>query len=118
MAGTKRSASEMMGPRGLSVGLAPLATAPAESAAAGGPPAAAGDAPPVVVALTDTRVKTIKASADGRTEAQRRHDEALAAQKTRRIGKLAEKSHREKIDGLNQYLAKIPEHYDLFRVRA
>ena len=113
MAGTKRGAAELMGPRGLAIGIAPPPTAAGEPAAA---LAATEGGAALVVALSDTRVKTIKANADGRTEAQRRHDEVLAQQKSRRIGKLAEKSHREKIDSLNQYLAKIPEHYDLFRI--
>lgn len=105
----------MMGPRGLSVGLAPRAAVTSE---VGAPTTEAEDVsgPAVVVALSDTPVATIKASADGRTAAQRAHDEALKKQRTSRVQKVAAKSHREKIDDLNNYLAKIPEHYDLFRI--
>jgi hypothetical protein len=29
---------------------------------------------------------------------------------------MAAKSHREKIEAMNEYLAKLPEHNDLFRI--
>lgn len=52
--------------------------APEDGVAGASSSSAAAAAPPAVVALTDTPIETIKAHPDGRTPAQRAHDEALA----------------------------------------
>jgi protein FAM32A len=54
--------------------------------------------------------------ADTRTEAQRRHDAAMAAREAARIKALAAKSHRERVDEFNAHLASLSEHHDIPKV--
>lgn len=54
--------------------------------------------------------------ADTRTEAQRRHDAAMAAREAARIRALAAQSHRERVDAFNAHLASLSEHHDIPKV--
>eukprot|EP00245_Coleochaete_scutata_P007222 TRINITY_DN22358_c0_g1_i1.p1 TRINITY_DN22358_c0_g1~~TRINITY_DN22358_c0_g1_i1.p1 ORF type:complete len:125 (-),score=40.50 TRINITY_DN22358_c0_g1_i1:57-431(-) len=56
------------------------------------------------------------AQEDHRTEAEKRYDEQLAKIEARRVGRSAEKSHREKVEDFNKYLANLSEHYDIPKV--
>ena len=76
----------------------------AAAAAQGG--TAAGEAPP----------PSLRAAPDRRTEAERRHDERVAKEEQRLIAKMAAKTHREKVQEFNVYLAKLSEHHDIPRV--
>ncbi len=53
---------------------------------------------------------------DTRTDAQRRHDEAMAAREAARIRELAAKSHRERVAEFNDKLAAMSEHHDIPKV--
>ena len=53
---------------------------------------------------------------DHRTPAERRYLEQLAALELKKATKLAKKSHREKIEDFNNYLANMTEHYDIPKV--
>jgi protein FAM32A len=54
--------------------------------------------------------------ADTRTDAQRRHDAAMAAREAARIKALAAQSHRERVDAFNAHLASLSEHHDIPKV--
>ena len=56
------------------------------------------------------------APVDGRTEAQRRHDEIVAAREAERIAALASKSHQERVAEFNEKLAQLSEHHDIPKV--
>ena len=85
----------------------PAAEAAAAQAAAAQGGAAAGDVPPQ---------PPLRAAPDRRTEAERRHDERVAKEEQRLIAKMAAKTHREKVQDFNVYLAKLSEHHDIPRV--
>ena len=53
---------------------------------------------------------------DNRTDAQKRHDAALAAREAARIRDLAAKSHRERVAEFNDKLAAMSEHHDIPKV--
>ena len=53
---------------------------------------------------------------DHRTPAERRYLEQLAALELKKATKLAKKSHREKVEDFNKYLANMTEHYDIPKV--
>jgi protein FAM32A len=53
---------------------------------------------------------------DTRTPAERRYEESLAKREKDRIGKMAQKSHRERIEEFNQKLTNMSEHYDIPKV--
>eukprot|EP00899_Mesostigma_viride_P026708 jgi/Mesvir1/7221/Mv19039-RA.1 len=53
---------------------------------------------------------------DHRTAAEKRYDEQMAAVEEKRVAKLASKTHREKVEQYNQYLAGLSEHYDIPKV--
>ena len=53
---------------------------------------------------------------DTRTDAQRRHDAAMAAREAARIRELAAKSHRERVAEFNDKLAAMSEHHDIPKV--
>uniref|UniRef100_A0A061R2H3 Protein FAM32A n=1 Tax=Tetraselmis sp. GSL018 TaxID=582737 RepID=A0A061R2H3_9CHLO len=57
-----------------------------------------------------------KQEIDVRTEAEKKHDEMLAKREEELIRKMAEKSHKDKIKEMNDYLSKLSEHYDIPRV--
>ncbi|KAJ1964911.1 hypothetical protein H4R35_007106, partial [Dimargaris xerosporica] len=48
-----------------------------------------------------------------KTEAERKFDEIQQKRKMERIAKFAEKSHRERVAELNDYLNNLSEHYDI-----
>ncbi|KAL3700754.1 hypothetical protein R1sor_018776 [Riccia sorocarpa] len=50
---------------------------------------------------------------DHRTPAEKKYDEQRILLETRRLAKVASKSHRQKIEEFNQYLANLSEHYDI-----
>ncbi|KAL2641939.1 hypothetical protein R1flu_009526 [Riccia fluitans] len=53
---------------------------------------------------------------DHRTPAEKKYDEQNMMLETRRLAKVASKSHRQKIEEFNQYLANLSEHYDIPKV--
>lgn len=55
-------------------------------------------------------------TADRRTEAEKKLDAHFSKYEAERAKKEAGKSHRDKIRDLNEKLASMTEHYDLFRV--
>ena len=85
----------------------PAADAAAAQGAAAQGGSAAGDVPPP---------PQPRAAPDRRTEAERRHDERVAKEEQRLIAKMAAKTHREKVQDFNVYLAKLSEHHDIPRV--
>lgn len=56
------------------------------------------------------------AALDTRTPAQRAFDEVQRKRMLEEAKKLASKSHRERVEELNEKLKKAPEHNDLFRI--
>ncbi len=58
------------------------------------------------------------AAAVGRTPAQLRFEATQRARMEEAAAKAATKSHREKIEGLNKLLEKLPEHNDLFKIQS
>jgi protein FAM32A len=64
----------------------------------------------------DAQAPSVQAAPDRRTEAERRHDERVAKEEQRLIAKMAAKTHREKVQDFNVYLAKLSEHHDIPRV--
>jgi len=54
--------------------------------------------------------------ADRRTEAERRYEERLREVEYKAMSKQAAKSHRERIKDFNEYLSKLSEHHDLFKI--
>jgi len=57
-----------------------------------------------------------EAEIDTRTPAERRYEESLARREKDRIGKMAQKSHRERIEEFNLRLTNMSEHYDIPKV--
>ena len=57
-----------------------------------------------------------KAGEDRRTEAERRHDEAVAAREAERVARLAAQSHRDRVAAFNAHLATLSEHHDIPKV--
>uniref|UniRef100_A0A0D6R7W0 Protein FAM32A-like n=1 Tax=Araucaria cunninghamii TaxID=56994 RepID=A0A0D6R7W0_ARACU len=53
---------------------------------------------------------------DHRTPAEKRYDEQRQQLDVKRLAKLANKSHRDRIEDFNQYLANLSEHYDIPKV--
>ena len=53
---------------------------------------------------------------DRRTDAERRHDEAVAAREAERVAKLASQSHRDRVAAFNAHLATLSEHHDIPKV--
>eukprot|EP00455_Lapot_gusevi_P039098 TRINITY_DN4381_c0_g1_i1.p1 TRINITY_DN4381_c0_g1~~TRINITY_DN4381_c0_g1_i1.p1 ORF type:complete len:112 (+),score=31.76 TRINITY_DN4381_c0_g1_i1:67-402(+) len=53
---------------------------------------------------------------DRRTKAERRFEEAVAKREAELIEKKITKTHRQKIEEFNQYLANMSEHYDIPKV--
>lgn len=54
---------------------------------------------------------------DRRTEAEKKYDERYEKDiKARQMKKMAGKSHRERIKDFNEYLSKLSEHHDLFKI--
>ncbi|KAH6558797.1 hypothetical protein KP509_1Z045100 [Ceratopteris richardii] len=53
---------------------------------------------------------------DHRTPAEKRYHEQRQKLEAARLAKLASKSHRERIEEFNQYLANLSEHYDIPKV--
>eukprot|EP01018_Ginkgo_biloba_P025151 Gb_27585 [translate_table: standard] len=53
---------------------------------------------------------------DHRTAAEKRYDEQREQLDVKRLAKLANKSHRHRIEEFNQYLANLSEHYDIPKV--
>jgi protein FAM32A len=55
-------------------------------------------------------------AADRRTPAERKFDEIQAKREAERVAKLASKSHRDRVNDFNAYLANLSEHHDIPRV--
>jgi len=53
---------------------------------------------------------------DRRTDAERRHDEAVAAREAERVARLASQSHRDRVAAFNAHLATLSEHHDIPKV--
>ncbi|KAL2650986.1 hypothetical protein R1flu_019114 [Riccia fluitans] len=53
---------------------------------------------------------------DHRTPAEKKYHEQRMVLETKRLAKVASKSHRQKIEEFNQYLANLSEHYDIPKV--
>ncbi|XP_024387501.1 uncharacterized protein [Physcomitrium patens] len=53
---------------------------------------------------------------DHRTPAEKRYHEQKAKLEARRLTKVATKSHRQRVEEFNQYLANLSEHYDIPKV--
>lgn len=53
---------------------------------------------------------------DQLTPAERRYLEQKERIDSHRLAKTADKSHRDRISGFNQYLANLSEHYDIPKV--
>ncbi|MCO5553515.1 hypothetical protein L7F22_007037 [Adiantum nelumboides] len=53
---------------------------------------------------------------DHRTPAEKRYLEQKLELEAKRLAKVASKSHRERIEEFNQYLANLSEHYDIPKV--
>jgi protein FAM32A len=53
---------------------------------------------------------------DHRTPAEKVYDEQRTRLEMKRLAKVASKSHRQKIEEFNQYLANLSEHYDIPKV--
>eukprot|EP00036_Acanthoecidae_sp_10tr_P009359 CAMPEP_0182925926 /NCGR_PEP_ID=MMETSP0105_2-20130417/10736_1 /TAXON_ID=81532 ORGANISM="Acanthoeca-like sp., Strain 10tr" /NCGR_SAMPLE_ID=MMETSP0105_2 /ASSEMBLY_ACC=CAM_ASM_000205 /LENGTH=122 /DNA_ID=CAMNT_0025063797 /DNA_START=48 /DNA_END=413 /DNA_ORIENTATION=- len=53
---------------------------------------------------------------DTRTEAQKKFDEVQKQREIEKIQKAASKTHKEKVDEMNEYLSKLSEHYDIPKV--
>lgn len=53
---------------------------------------------------------------DHRTAAEKRYHEQKARLEARRLSKVATKSHRQRVEEFNQYLANLSEHYDIPKV--
>ena len=75
------------------------------------PAAAAGG---TTAAATETTTTTAKV--DRRTDAERRHDEAVASREAERVAKLAAQSHRDRVAAFNAHLATLSEHHDIPKV--
>ncbi|KAN0047477.1 hypothetical protein ACTA71_001859 [Dictyostelium dimigraforme] len=50
------------------------------------------------------------------TEAEKKHKEKLNRKEQKRIDKLVNKSHKEKIEEYNKYLSSLSEHHDIPKV--
>lgn len=57
-----------------------------------------------------------QAPEDHRTPAEKRYHEQKAKLEARRLTKVATKSHRQRVEEFNQYLANLSEHYDIPKV--
>lgn len=55
-------------------------------------------------------------SDDHLTPAERRYLEQTERLESQRLAKMAAKSHRDRIQEFNQYLANLSEHYDIPKV--
>jgi protein FAM32A len=55
-------------------------------------------------------------AADRRTLAERKFDDIQAKREAERVAKLASKSHRDRVNDFNAYLANLSEHHDIPRV--
>ena len=53
---------------------------------------------------------------DRRTEAERKHEERLRKLEAERLKKVAAKSHKDKVEEFNEYLANLSEHHDIPKV--
>jgi transcription initiation factor IIE alpha subunit len=53
---------------------------------------------------------------DRRTPAERKFDDIQAKREAERVAKLASKSHRDRVNEFNAYLANLSEHHDIPRV--
>jgi protein FAM32A len=59
---------------------------------------------------------SLQANVDGMTKAERAFEAAQRKRESEMIEKKTAKSHRQKIEEFNAYLAKLPEHHDIPRV--
>ncbi|EAL65469.1 DUF1754 family protein [Dictyostelium discoideum AX4] len=50
------------------------------------------------------------------TDAEKKHKEKLSRKEQKRIDKLVNKSHKEKIEEYNKYLSSLSEHHDVPKV--
>ena len=56
------------------------------------------------------------ADLDMRTASERRHDAVMKKRRMEVVGKMTERTHREKVEDFNNYLAALTEHHDMLKV--
>jgi pyruvate/2-oxoglutarate dehydrogenase complex dihydrolipoamide acyltransferase (E2) component len=62
------------------------------------------------------RESQLAAREDHRTPAEKKYHEQKEKLELRRLAKVASKSHRQRVEEFNQYLANLSEHYDIPKV--
>ncbi len=62
------------------------------------------------------RERQLVAREDHRTPAEKKYHEQKEKLELRRLAKVASKSHRQRVEEFNQYLANLSEHYDIPKV--
>ncbi len=62
------------------------------------------------------RERQLAAREDHRTPAEKKYHEQKEKLELRRLAKVASKSHRQRVEEFNQYLANLSEHYDIPKV--
>jgi protein FAM32A len=62
------------------------------------------------------RERQLAAREDHRTPAEKKYHEQKEKLEIRRLAKVASKSHRQRVEEFNQYLANLSEHYDIPKV--
>ncbi len=73
--------------------------------------------PPVLQALREGYVpEQPDETADRRTPAERKFDEKQTKLEAEKVAKMASKSHRDRVNEFNAYLANLTEHHDIPRV--
>lgn len=55
-------------------------------------------------------------TADRRTPSERKFDEMQRKREEEKVAKMAAKSHRDRVNDFNSYLANLSEHHDIPRV--
>lgn len=55
-------------------------------------------------------------TADRRTPSERKFDEMQRKREAEKVAKMAAKSHRDRVNDFNSYLANLSEHHDIPRV--
>jgi protein FAM32A len=113
-AGAKRKASEISGGVGVPVTLPPHLRS-GEPIPVDATPTSVSSPPPSSSAGS-ADAAPIKASADGLTAAQRSLEEAQRRREKELVKKMVSKSHRQKVEDLNNLLATMPEHHDIPKI--
>jgi hypothetical protein len=136
-AGAKRKAEQISPDSEIDSAAAPVAASRASASAAGGAGSVAA-ATSSGASSGKAALKPVPVPEDGLTESQRKHLEArkqrvchwtvlpleltqlfifnYMLQEKALASKMASKSHREKVEELNHYLAALPQHNDIFKI--